>query len=103
MLAALYAGAVPLLIGAAIFALLMGIVGRWLERRAQREPPAKSRPPVATGLATPSSDLTLEEGPPCPACQGEMVIRVARRGPQAGKRFWGCSNYPSCRRTRALA
>jgi restriction system protein len=32
----------------------------------------------------------------CPECGGELVIRLAKRGPYEGSRFWGCSNYPRC-------
>lgn len=31
-----------------------------------------------------------------------MVRRQARRGPNAGKEFWGCSRYPACKGTREL-
>lgn len=45
------------------------------------------------------------EGPDtfCPRCGGGLVERVARRGPNAGKKFFGCSGYPRCRYTRATA
>lgn len=33
----------------------------------------------------------------CPSCGAEVVIRTAKTGPRAGKQFYGCSNYPSCR------
>ncbi|MGB7814854.1 MAG: restriction endonuclease [Methylotenera sp.] len=32
----------------------------------------------------------------CPKCGGGMVERVAKRGQNTGKKFYGCSNYPSC-------
>ena len=35
----------------------------------------------------------------CPRCGGELVLRTAKRGPNAGGRFWGCSSYPKCRHT----
>ena len=38
----------------------------------------------------------------CPACGGEMIERVAKRGVNAGNRFLGCSHYPSCRGTRSF-
>jgi len=40
--------------------------------------------------------------PQCPTCHGPMVKRVARRGANAGKAFWGCADYPKCRGTREL-
>jgi len=33
----------------------------------------------------------------CPRCENPMIKRVARRGPNSGKEFWGCSTYPDCR------
>ncbi|KAB0483318.1 hypothetical protein F7Q91_00715 [Vibrio chagasii] len=35
----------------------------------------------------------------CPQCRSKLVLRVARRGMNTGKRFYGCSNYPTCRYT----
>ena len=37
--------------------------------------------------------------PRCPRCGKEMVLRTARRGSQAGGKFWGCPSYPACRGT----
>lgn len=35
----------------------------------------------------------------CPSCGKGMVVRTARRGQQAGQKFWGCSGYPLCKNT----
>ena len=37
------------------------------------------------------------EPPECPRCGVAMTLRTSKKGPQAGKRFWGCPNYPQCR------
>ena len=37
----------------------------------------------------------------CPKCGSMMVRRVARNGVNAGKSFWGCSQFPRCRAVRA--
>jgi restriction system protein len=37
----------------------------------------------------------------CPYCGSEMIMRTARKGSSAGRRFSGCSQFPSCRGTRA--
>ena len=37
--------------------------------------------------------------PSCPECGKPMVKRVAKNGSHAGKAFWGCSRYPSCKKT----
>jgi restriction system protein len=38
--------------------------------------------------------------PACPQCGKPMVQRTARRGSNAGNRFWGCSGYPACKGIR---
>ena len=38
----------------------------------------------------------------CPACGGDMVKRVAKKGPHAGTQFWGCKGYPKCKSTISL-
>jgi restriction system protein len=48
--------------------------------------------------AAPRSYSAPSAGPPaCPRCGQPMVERTARRGANAGQRFWGCSRYPSCK------
>lgn len=37
------------------------------------------------------------DGPLCPRCSSAMVRRTAKGGENAGKEFWGCSNFPKCR------
>lgn len=32
----------------------------------------------------------------CPICGRKMVLRTARKGPKAGKQFYGCSGFPRC-------
>ena len=45
--------------------------------------------------------LAAELGPPpeCPDRCGPMVLKIARKGPNAGRPFWSCSMYPRCERT----
>lgn len=33
----------------------------------------------------------------CPKCNGELIMRTAKRGENKGKTFYGCSNYPKCK------
>jgi ssDNA-binding Zn-finger/Zn-ribbon topoisomerase 1 len=35
----------------------------------------------------------------CPKCGSSMVLRTAKRGPNAGGKFYGCSRYPNCKAT----
>ena len=43
-----------------------------------------------------TEEITPQKGS-CPRCGSALVLRTARKGPQAGKQFWGCSNFPQCR------
>lgn len=36
----------------------------------------------------------------CPVCNSDMVMRMAKRGPNAGNQFYGCVRYPACRGTK---
>jgi four helix bundle suffix protein len=44
-----------------------------------------------------SEDAGAEQAPNCPECGATMISRTARKGPNAGKSFWGCSKFPECR------
>jgi hypothetical protein len=33
----------------------------------------------------------------CPKCGSPLIKRIAKRGPQKGDEFWGCSGFPSCK------
>ena len=33
----------------------------------------------------------------CPKCGGQLVLRTAKKGENAGNQFYGCSNFPKCR------
>jgi restriction system protein len=57
---------------------------------------------TADGHATVHAPATIRRarGPSCPLCHTEMVFRTARKGQNAGSRFWGCPKYPACRGTR---
>ena len=46
--------------------------------------------PTAPAAAT-------DKQPLCPRCGCTMVKRKAAKGPNAGKEFYGCANYPKCR------
>ena len=40
--------------------------------------------------------------PTCPDCNSPMAIRTARQGQSEGSQFWGCSNYPTCKKTQQI-
>lgn len=69
------------------------------------------QPIVAVAPATPESisKTIVEESEPtivpsvetstlkCPKCNGELVLRTAKRGENKGNSFYGCTNYPKCK------
>lgn len=62
----------------------------------------EDRSPRAGGARPQASEPTPGRGassPACPVCGKAMVRRTAKRGPNAGRDFWGCSGYPTCKGT----
>ena len=77
----------PTEISARIAEAMAGHVTNRIEPRLQQQ--AKAESPVnAPGNET---------APSCPRCSSMMVKRTATGGSNAGKYFWGCSNFPKCR------
>jgi len=37
-----------------------------------------------------------DDAPVCPGCGKPMRQRTAGKGPNAGKKFWGCTGFPEC-------
>jgi len=52
--------------------------------------PDLARTPTVKASAPTSAQM-------CPKCGSEMILRTAKSGANVGNRFWGCSNYPTCR------
>ncbi len=85
-------------------------LGIALPPRPVRTPPPPARPQLGPRVTSHSRAPTAPQpahspsvtSPTCPRCRSAMVQRVARRGPGAGKPFWGCSRYPRCRGTRPV-
>lgn len=63
-----------------------------LIRQAQRSVSSSSPQPSLPHLAPART-------PACPVCSKAMVKRVAKKGTNAGREFWGCSGYPTCKGT----
>lgn len=56
---------------------------------------AISIPPAE--IVQPEQKTEAVSTPKCPYCQGNLVLRTATRGANAGNQFYGCSNYPKCK------
>jgi DNA topoisomerase-1 len=62
--------------------------------------------PIDGAAAAPEPRVDPElaaAAPTCPNCGKAMVVRTARKGPNAGKPFFGCSGYPKCKTVIAIA
>lgn len=44
-----------------------------------------------------TTDTTEQQALKCPKCNGDLILRTATRGANAGNQFYGCSNYPKCK------
>ena len=60
-------------------------------RSAQAGPSGSESPAVEAAV------VDAPAGPWCPKCGAQMVDRIAKQGRFAGRRFWGCGQYPKCR------
>ncbi|MHA2879784.1 topoisomerase DNA-binding C4 zinc finger domain-containing protein, partial [Vibrio campbellii] len=52
----------------------------------------ENKPPKPTSDAKPVPKV-------CPNCQSVLVKRVAKRGVNKGRAFYGCTSFPTCRYT----
>jgi restriction system protein len=66
--------------------------GGYSEQLAAARLAYRAKPKDPTDRTDPSDQV-----PRCPCCGKLMVLRTAKRGQQAGKQFWGCSDYPNCK------
>lgn len=69
-------------------------------RRAGAAPPAAR--PLPTERPTAAAHRESAAAPACPACSKPMTRRVASKGSNAGRAFWGCTAFPQCRGTRPM-
>ena len=101
---ALFGKVESVIIVSAILILVVGIPLYWLRLKLARAVirvirSARSRRKTENSAASATASETV---PHCPVCNALMVKRVARRGSGGGSTFWGCTNYPKCRGTRAI-
>lgn len=62
---------------------------------------APTPPPMTTPVvATPAQVIQQENI--CPRCGANLVLRETKKGENAGRKFWGCSNFPKCRYKKNL-
>ena len=45
----------------------------------------------------PNESVDQSEDMVCPKCGSKLVLRVAKKGENAGNQFYGCSAFPKCR------
>jgi hypothetical protein len=101
---ALFGKIESVLIVCAVLILVVGIPLYWLRLKLERAVirairSARARRQTGKSIANVNESAPA---PHCPVCNALMVKRLARRGAGAGSTFWGCSNYPKCRGTRAV-
>lgn len=60
----------------------------------------KEKPEPAGDPDGSSEDDSNNIGLICPLCGNKLVLRTAKKGPNAGKRFYGCSGFPNCKYTK---
>ena len=95
------AGSMPVGASAQAPAMPAGASVQWPAATQVPAVPASAASQVSTTPVRAKSqaigDGTDPDAPRCPVCGSTMVLRTAKRGARAGKKFWGCSEYPYCR------
>jgi restriction system protein len=61
---------------------------------------SRQRPDPVGAAAAESAAPSTASRLACPNCEGPMLSKRARRGPNAGGLFWGCAAFPDCKGTR---
>jgi len=54
---------------------------------------------TSASIQSASPEPHPQNAPNCPKCGQPMVLRVSQQGKNVGQKFWGCVNFPKCRRT----
>lgn len=67
-----------------------------IEKSAPSAPIIKEESVAAEVLPAEAPPPTSEI-PICPRCGSPLVLRTAKKGANAGNRFYGCSSFPKCR------
>lgn len=60
----------------------------------------QSDPKIVLAPITSEKSSQASSVPACPVCNSKMILRIAQKGKNAGRQFWGCSGFPKCRGTR---
>lgn len=72
-----------------------------IEEVAENNPVQTSNKRKSSLKSSPEIEISSAV-PDCPKCGQLMVKRIAKKGANAGSRFWGCSGFPTCRGIRVI-
>jgi len=86
---------IELIDGKALVEMIRDVKGEPAATRiASSSPPFQPSPAKILNVQVAASDASA---PACPKCGSPMVMRTAKKGPNAGGQFWGCPKYPACK------
>ena len=57
---------------------------------------------ITENIEPTTADTTEQQILKCPKCNGDLILRTATRGANAGQQFYGCSNYPKCKYIQSI-
>lgn len=72
-----------------------------LIKNAQTAKPIDDKPPVRPMVERKTPEMLSDTQ--CPSCGSQLIVRVAKRGRNAGKEFIGCSSFPKCKFTKPIS
>ncbi len=73
------------------------------EVATKKEAPLVAPPPPSVATApVVSTQALVEDKVTCSKCNSDMAIKIAKTGPNAGNKFYGCTNFPRCKNTKNI-
>ena len=75
-----------------------------IEQKYKKDSPqvSKDESPLPQEAASNSEAVAKEKERICPKCGSKLVVRMAKKGSNAGKSFYGCSAFPKCKYTENI-
>lgn len=86
---------IELIDGKSLIQLIRAVKGEAVAARAAAS--GQSAQAVPQKVLNVRMAASKDAAPACPKCGSPMVMRTAKKGPNAGGQFWGCPKYPACK------
>ena len=73
-----------------------------IEKKYKKEDVSFSSPKETTEKTVETPIQEINDELICPKCGSKLILRTAKKGNNAGNKFYGCSSFPKCRYIKTL-